>query len=371
MTYNWQHPDWPNFEYDATRIELLLQQFERNSGRLQGLENGLTSSDHSTTLVEMLVTEALTTSAIEGELLHRPDVVSSVRRQLGLSTTSTEVRDQRAKGIASVLSGMRSSFAEPLSEEHLFMWHRQLLSHTTKVRTGQWRAHAEPMQIVSGAIGREIVHFEAPPSHAVPREMERYIAWFNATAPNAESTIQQAPVRAAIAHLYFESIHPFEDGNGRIGRVLAEKALIQTIGAPALMSLSATLEHNKAAYYAALKKAQHTLNINGWLDYFIRVILDAQERAQKTILFTLTKAKFFNEFNNRLNPRQAKVIDRMFMAGPGGFEGGMTATKYMRIARTSKATATRDLQELVAMRALVVQGQGRSTRYGLFMQAHP
>jgi Fic family protein len=201
--------------------------------------------------------------------------------------------------------------------------------------------------------------------------MERYIAWFNATAPNAESTIQQAPVRAAIAHLYFESIHPFEDGNGRIGRVLAEKALIQTIGAPALMSLSATLEHNKAAYYAALKKAQHTLNINGWLDYFIRVILDAQERAQKTILFTLTKAKFFNEFNNRLNPRQAKVIDRMFMAGPGGFEGGMTATKYMRIARTSKATATRDLQELVAMRALVVQGQGRSTRYGLFMQAHP
>jgi Fic family protein len=365
MIYNWQYSEWPRFRYDLSRLALPLQRFERNLGRLEGLEKGLSKGEHDNTLVEMMVTEAIMTAAIEGENLHLPDVVSSVRKQLDLQASSAPIKDLRAKGIASVLAGMRSTYAESLTEAQLFSWHRAILGHAPKIRSGQWRKHKEPMQIVSGAVGREIVHFEAPPSKGVAKEMKQFIAWFNDTAPGAVMQIAHAPVRAAVAHLYFESIHPFEDGNGRIGRVLAEKALVQTIGAPLLMSVSASIEKNKDAYYLALKTAQRGLKIDAWLDYFIEVIINAQESAQQTIVFTLKKARFYDQFRDQLNPRQLKAIERMFMSGPAGFEGGMTATKYMRITNSSKATATRDLHELQRLGALIPKGKGRGTRYEL------
>jgi Fic family protein len=196
--------------------------------------------------------------------------------------------------------------------------------------------------------------------------MEKFIAWFNSTAPDKPKTgIQFAPVRAAIAHLYFESIHPFEDGNGRIGRAIAEKALSQGFGHPVMLSLSQAIEADKKTYYAALHAASRTNEITDWIRYFANVVLQAHIAVEAQINFILMKSEFFADFQDRLNERQLKVIQRMMKTGLQGFEGGMSAKKYMTITGTSKATATRDLQELLAMKAFKQLGSGRSIRYEL------
>ena len=227
------------------------------------------------------------------------------------------------------------------------------------IQIGQWRSHEEPMQIVSGAIGRENVHFEAPPSNTVSSEMNDFIVWFN----ESQSSIKKPIIRSAIAHLYFESIHPFEDGNGRIGRAVAEKALSQSIGRPVLFSLSKSIESNKNNYYDALKAAQRSNEITDWINYFVRTVLDAQIDAEQEIEFTLKKTKFFDGHKDELNERQQKVVRRMLEEGHQGFEGGMNARKYVSLTSASKATATRDLQDLVEKGIFKPIGGGRSTRY--------
>jgi Fic family protein len=224
------------------------------------------------------------------------------------------------------------------------------------------------MQVISGTIGREKIHFEAPPSNSIQKEMTLFISWFNETAPGGKKEIRKAPVRSAIAHLYFESIHPFEDGNGRIGRAIAEKALSQTIGRPVLLSLSRTIEANKKAYYTALETAQRSNEITEWINYFVNTSLDAQQQASQLIEFTLQKTKFLDRFKDELNERQLKAVLKMVDAGQEGFEGGMTARKYISITKTSKATATRDLQALVDIGALAEVGGGRSSHYLLNIQ---
>lgn len=225
------------------------------------------------------------------------------------------------------------------------------------------------MQVVSGPGGREKIHFEAPPSAQVTNEMTRFIQWFNDTAPGGIKEIRKAPLRSAIAHVYFESIHPFEDGNGRIGRAIAEKALSQTTGRPVLLSLSQTIEAERKHYYAALENAQQGNEITQWIKYFATVVLKAQVQAAEIVAFTLQKTKFFDRFKNQLNDRQLKVVRTMLEAGPRGFKGGMTANKYSSIAKTSKATATRDLQSLADLSVFVAEGGGRSTHYTLNIQA--
>jgi Fic family protein len=201
---------------------------------------------------------------------------------------------------------VRNSFAEPLSEEILFAWHTMLMKHQKKIATGAWRTHEDVMQVVSGTFGKEKVHFEAPPSSNVPGEMQKFITWFNNSAPGGANEIRKAPIRAAIAHLYFETIHPFEDGNGRIGRAIAEKALSQTVGRPILLSLSQTIETDKKSYYEALEIAQKSNEITAWINYFTLITLNAQYTASSQIDFTLKKAKFFDHFKDRLNERQLK-----------------------------------------------------------------
>jgi Fic family protein len=240
-----------------------------------------------------------------------------------------------------------------------------LLSHVKGVEIGKWRTHPEPLQVVSGAMGKEKVRFEAPPSHKVPEEMKNFIRWFNDTAPGGRKEIKSAPVRAAISHLWFESIHPFEDGNGRIGRAIAEKALSQGIGRPVMLSLSKTIESNKKQYYLELEKAQHSMEINSWLRYFVELILEAQIDSENQIDFTLRKVKFFDRFRTLLNDRQIMVIKRMLEEGPKGFTGGMNARKYGSLCKVSKATATRDLQYLLEIDALIVSRGGRSTSYSV------
>jgi Fic family protein len=245
----------------------------------------------------------------------------------------------------------------------LFSWHAMLMKGSPQARSGAWRTDDGPMQVVSGAAGNETVHFEAPPSERVPVEMKRFIAWFNESGPSGGHEIRWAPVRAAIAHLYFETIHPFEDGNGRIGRALAEKTLSQGIGRPALPSLSKAIEADRTNYYAALKQGQRSNEITPWIAWFSGMLLTAQNQAEVTLDFTLKKARLFDRVQNQLNERQLKVLRRMLKEGPGGFEGGMSATKYISMTGTTKPTATRDLQDLVRKEVFVSTGGGRSVRY--------
>ncbi len=362
MPYNWQQEDWPDFRYDLSGIEDVLFAFAERTGRAGGLLTGLTAEAQIEATMEIMAMEAMKTSAIEGELLSRKDVMSSIRNNLGLEGGHA-AGDKRAAGAAALMIDVRNSFAAPLSEDTLFDWHRLIMQGHRNVAAGRWRTHTEPMQVVSGPVGHERVHFEAPPSSAVSGEMARFIQWFNDTASGGKHEIRKAPVRSAVAHLYFESIHPFENGNGRIGRALSEKALSQGLGRPALLSLSRAIEAKRKEYYDALKEGQQSNEITPWITWFIRIILEAQIQAEEQIDFTLKKTRLFDRFRDRLNERQLKILRRMLEEGPAGFEGGMSAKKYMTITGASKATATRDLQDLTDKGVFAPAGGGRSTHY--------
>ncbi|WP_221033082.1 Fic family protein [Actomonas aquatica] len=361
MSFNWQQPDWPNFRYDLTAVEADLLRCADQAGQVTGLLKGLDAHDRTDALVQLMVAEAVKTSAIEGEYLSRPDVMSSVRHRLGLADAPPPQTDRASAGAGEMMVAVRESWDAPLTEETLFAWHRTLMQGDRRVLAGAWRTHAEPMQVVSGAVGKAKLHFEAPPSAQVPAEMARFIAWFN----DSRHSLGAAPVRAAVAHLYFESIHPFEDGNGRIGRALAEKALSQGLGRPATLSLSRTIEAHRSRYYDALETAQRSNEITPWLHYFVATVLAAQHDAEALVMFVLNQARFFDRHRDHLNARQLRTVRRMLDAGPGGFEGGMNARKYVSLNRVSKATATRDLQHLVELGAFVPVGAGRSARYEL------
>lgn len=362
MSYNWQQPDWPEFRYDLSGIEEALFKLAEKTGRASGLLQGLTADAQMEATIEMMVVEAIKTSAIEGELLSRKDVMSSIRKNLGIET-GHPTGDKRAQGTAALMLAVRNSFADPLSEETLFEWHRLIMTGHRHVAAGQWRTHDEPMQVVSGAVGHERVHFEAPPSSRIPEEMARFIRWFNDTAPDGPKAIRNAAVRSALAHLYFESIHPFEDGNGRIGRALSEKVLSEGLGRPALLSLSRAIEAKRCDYYDALKEGQQSNEVTPWVTWFVDMVLEAQTQAEELIDFTLKKTRLFDRFRDQLNNRQLQILRRMLDEGPHGFEGGMSAKKYMSITGASKATATRDLQDLADKHIFVATGGGRSTHY--------
>lgn len=365
MQYNWQQKDWPHFKYDISNLEASLYQFAEGQGHISGLLKALPEGIQQQSLIDMMVAEALKTFEIEGEYLSREDVLSSIRNNLGLNRTPEKIKDKRSEGIAQLMINVKETFAQNLNEEILFHWHQIMMEPYLNINKGQWRQGEAPMQIISGAAGKEIVHFEAPPSKRITAEMKNFIQWFNRTAPQEDQAIFHAPVRSAITHVYFESIHPFEDGNGRMGRALSEKALSQGLGRPILLSLSHAIEQQRQAYYNALKVAQRSNDITHWIQYFLQTILEAQQQAEALLNFTLYKSRFFDQFKKGLNARQEKALSKMFEAGPLGFKGGMSAKKYMSITKTSKATATRDLVNLEKMGALVTIGLGRATKYEL------
>ncbi|NTU56507.1 MAG: Fic family protein, partial [Anaerolineales bacterium] len=308
--------------------------------------------------------EALKTSEIEGEYLDRDSLQSSICRQFGLNTDNRKISPAE-QGIAEVMVDLYRGFEAPLSHAMLFEWHKMLTNGRRDLKDiGRYRTHSEPMQIVSGAIYAPKVHFEAPPSSQMMLEMERFIAWFNDSAPKGKKLLP-ALLRAGIAHLYFVSIHPFEDGNGRIGRAIAEKALAQCLGQPTLIAIAYTIERNKKAYYEALERANRRNEITDWLIYFADMVITAQGYTQTWVEFLIKKAKLHDRLRDRLNPRQEKALDRMFREGPEGFTGGLSAEKYISITGASRATATRDLQDLVGKGALVRTGERKHTRYHL------
>jgi Fic family protein len=366
MRFNWQQEDWPEFRFDLKAVDPALLRFGERAGRLTGLLDGLSEPQNEDTMLALMIAEAVQSSAIEGEQLDHNEVKSSIRNHLGLNQPEEPVRDEKAAGIGELMVSVRTSFAEPLTVEQLLGWHRMLMKGETRIAVGQWREGAEPMQIVSGPIGRPKVHFEAVPSHQVPEEMARFLRWFNeGSHARNYPPLTGAPLRSALAHLYFESIHPFEDGNGRLGRAISEKALSQGFGRPVPMSLSKTIEANRKDYYRCLQVAQTSNEVTGWVCFFAEMVLRAQEEAETLVHLAISKNRYFQKFESMLNARQLKVVRRLFEAEPKGFEGGMTARKYSAITGTSKATATRDLQHLLEIGALLQKGQGRSTRYGL------
>lgn len=370
MQYNWQHPKWPNFKYDLSKVQELLYLYVKESSALLGGLSQFSKEIQSDAFVDLMVSEALKTSEIEGEKFNYKDVRSSLMRELGIYSSSKTQYDPKTTGIAQLMVLIGKTYQEPLSKEQLFKWQELIFlgdNHYQHRDIGKWRLGNDPMQIVSGAIGHEKVHFEAPPSDKVDSEMTQFINWFNATAPSQGRVNLPGPIRAAIAHIYFESIHPFSDGNGRIGRAISEKALSQDLGGPSLLSLSTIISRNKKKYYAELSYAsRYDIDISAWIEYFVHVIYQAQLDSKQHILFVLNKAKFWHQYRDQLNERQQKVIERMFQAGSKGFKGGMSAQKYMKLTKCSKATATRDLSDLLQQGCLMrLPGSGRSTRYDI------
>ena len=361
MKWNWEQEGWPIFSYNTNVLDQLERQFLLRSGELVGVHRHIGPEDQQTLKIELLSEEAVKTSEIEGEILNRDSVQSSLRQQLGVGLERPGVKPAE-RGISTMMLDLYGNFATPLADKTLFDWHTMLLDREIKV-IGGYRAHGDAMQVVSGPIHKRTVHFEAPPSSRVPEEMKHFIKWFNNTAPGDKCPLP-ALTRAALAHLYFVCIHPFEDGNGRIARAVAE-SLAQNLGQPSLIALAYTIERKRKDYYAALERNNKDLKITDWMTYFANTVIEAQDNTIKRVEFYIAKARFYEKFRGQLNERHQKVIARVFHEGIDGFEGGLSADNYISITDTSRATATRDLQELVEIGALTKTGELRHTRYHL------
>ena len=368
MRWNWQLPDWPQFRFDADRIRASEEQFLKGSGVVIGALHHLDADARDGLTIELISQEVVDSSAIEGEILDRDSVQSSIARHLGFAADQRRASAAEA-GAAELMADVYRNHAAPLDDKTLFAWHAMLMNGRRDIAdVGRYRTHEDAMQIVSGAIHAPRVHFEAPASDTVPMEMARFIAWFNDSAPSSRATDSgQLPAitRAAISHLWFESIHPFEDGNGRIGRAIAEKALAQNLAAPTLTALAETINRHRRAYYAALHLGSQSNDINAWLTWFADIVIEAQARTITRIRFLIDKTRLLDRLRGAINERQEKALLRMFREGPDGFDGGLSAGNYRTITGAALATATRDLADLVEKGALIRTGERRYARYRL------
>jgi Fic family protein len=361
MKWNWQDKNWPNFKYNIEKISPYEAEFLLRSGEHVGAFKHISDQEKDQLKIELISEEAIKTSKIEGELLDRNSIQASICRQFGLITDNRQIPPAE-QGIAELMTTLYSTFDAPLTHEMLWQWHMSLMKNRG-LETG-YRTHSDPMQVISGPLHNPIIHFEAPPSHKLHSEMTHFIIWFNTTSPTGTTPLP-ALTRSAIAHLYFISLHPFEDGNGRIARALAEKALAQNLGYPTLIALADTIEKCRKDYYTALENNNKDLTITDWIFYFAKTILNAQAATQTKIEFIIQKSKFYTQFKNSLNPRQEKALQKLFNQGPDGFKGGLSRENYIAITKAPQATATRDLTDLVEKQALKKTGHLKSTRYFL------
>lgn len=361
--WNWQQKDWPDWKFNSSRMQELEASFLLGSGLLQGVWKHIAIGDREQVRIDLLSEEAIKTSAIEGEFLDRSSVQSSVMRQFGL--TSDRREGLAESGIAELLVACYHDFADDLTDQKLFGWQQLVCRGRRDLESvGVYRTHPNPMQVISGPLQKPKIHFEAPPSQNVPEEMARFLEWYRITKPGGRTALP-ALTRAGLAHLYFVSIHPFEDGNGRLARALSEVALAQALGAPSLIALSNQIEKNRGAYYLALENNNKAMDVTEWLLWFGNIVLAAQAHSTATIEHLIFKTQLFDRLRGKLNARQEKVLIRLFDAGPEGFIGGLSAKNYMTITGTTPATARRDLVDLVSKYALRRTGERKGTRYWL------
>ena len=364
MTWTWEHSDWPAFTWDDGALNELEARFLRQAGMLSGALRHVDADDTAALTVEVISAEAMKTSEIEGEILNRNSVQSSIRRHFGLTTDNARATPAE-RGIADMMVDLYRTYGASLSHETLFKWHGMLaMGRRDLTDVGCYRTHEDAMQVVSGAAHNPTIHFEAPPSHQMTAEMARYIAWFNDSGAGGGEPLPGL-TRAGLAHLYFISIHPFEDGNGRIGRAISDMALSQCLGHPSLLALSHVIQAGRKTYYDALAHHNKGLEVTGWLVYFAETVLQAQDYSLALVEFLIAKTKFFDRLSGNLNPRQEKTLVRMFREGLEGFKGGLSAENYISITDAARATASRDLADLVAKGALTRTGERRYTRYQL------
>lgn len=358
--WSWQSKDWPKFSYKKDAIDQKEKDLSYQAGILFGIYKHLGHEDSNFLKVELISNEALYTSEIEGEYLDRDSLQSSIRKHFGLDCDSRKI-PAKERGISNLMLDLYSSYSDNLTHEYLFKWHRLLFKDWSDPKfVGKYRYGDEPMQIISGRLDNPTMHYEAPPSEQIYKEMDDFIKWFN-------DSIGTYPIitRAAIAHLFFELIHPFEDGNGRIGRAIVEKALSQAFKMPLLTSLSTIINRDRNAYYKALESANKSLDITDWLIYFSDIIMQSIIYTQKNIEFLIFKAKLFDQLRDCINKRQEKCLLRIFKSGPDGFIGGLSAENYISITKSTRPTATRDLADLCLKGAFVKKGELKSTRYFL------
>ena len=389
-SYIWQHPAWQQMTFDATVLALALDQARLEQGRLLGLLSAIGLEQANAVQRDLWVQEALATAAIEGEQLNLESLRSSVAHRLSLADAPG--LDRSVEGLVQVMGDALSNHTATLNLDRLCRWQSALFpggtSGIARIAVGRVRDHTDAMQIVSGVLGREVVHYEAPPSAQVTAEMTRLLAWFESTRPAADVSAVNGIARAALVHLWFESIHPFEDGNGRLGRALADMALAQDMHAqdalanPALVrvyGMAHQMLNYRAAYYGALNYAQRlggivpeasVIDATPWVLWFVQTFTRACIASQAVVRDAADKAQFrLRAAQCQTNERQRKVLERLLEAGHvgsgGGFLGDMSSDKYAKITNTSKATATRDLADLLANGLMRVEGVGKATRYAV------
>ncbi|MDD2464469.1 MAG: Fic family protein [Desulfobulbus sp.] len=368
QTYQWiwQYANWPHFSFHADQLLSDLSEASKMIGMLETISQSISAQESTAALERVLSDDALETSAIEGETLSRSSVRSSIRRKLGLPLEQDD-KDDRTDGLIAMLFDARNQIQEPLTTARMQGWHAALFptgySGLKKNRVGQYRG-LEEMQIVSGPVGKETVHYIAPPHSRLGMEMERFLRWINTTGEHPPL------IKAGIAHLWFIMIHPFDDGNGRVGRAIID--YIMAVQYPRLMQLvsfSKQFSHDRKGYYAALEEAgKGGMDITAWLTWFLQATISAMQEAQWVVDTVVQKTSFWQRHQkNVLNERQRKVINRLLDVGEQ-FIGNMTTRKYVGMTKCSKVTASRDLADLVEKGILQkTAGGGRSTSYILYL----
>ena len=364
MPYIWQQSTWPDFTWDDRHTAGLVTKVSREQGRLLGKMEALGFDLRSEAHLRTLTQDVVKSSEIEGEVLDSAQVRSSIARRLGLDVGGLITADRDVEGVVEMMLDATSNYEAPLTSDRLFDWHAALFptgrSGMRKIAVGAWREDSDgPMQVVSGAIGKEKVHYESPPSSRLPDEMARFLTWF-------EEPEETDPLLvASLAHLWFVTIHPFDDGNGRIARAIADLSLARAEHSPQrFYSMSAQIRKERSAYYDALERTQKGgLEVTSWQSWFLECLLRATEGAQETLASVLGKARFWERFAAvPLNDRQITVLHRIL----DSFEGKLTSSKWAKIAKCSQDTAHRDIVDLIEKGALVKDlGGGRSTSYSI------
>lgn len=362
--YLWQQPEWPALTWDDESLSTLLARVSRKQGRLLGKMEALGFELRDEANLRMLTEDVIKSSEIEGEELEPDQVRSSIARRLGLDVAGLVPSDRNVDGVVEMMLDATGNYGDPLTEERLFAWHAALFptgrSGMQKINVGAWRDDSGgPMQIVSGPLGRETVHYEAPPTERVPGEIAAFLSWF------ARPGDMDPLLISGLAHLWFVTIHPFDDGNGRIARAVADMALARSEGSPKrFYSFSAQIRVERKDYYSKLEWTQKgEVDVTRWQVWFLECFERALDGAGATLSAVMTKARFWDRFAKAvLNDRQVKVLNRVL----DGFEGKLTSSKWAKLAKCSQDTAGRDIADLIEKGALTKDdGGGRSTSYSV------